>query len=84
MEQIFTERLLPARDYSKSGETSEKAKEEVLAPDTVSLVTLEWARVLMDCSTRVKDTKTHGQLVWWHESVTPLRKSWQEDQEFKG
>lgn len=63
MEQVFTECLLPARNYSKSGGTSEKAKEEVLAPDTVSLVTLEWALDLMDCSARVKSTKTHGQLV---------------------
>lgn len=62
MEQIFTEHLLPARDYSKSGETSEKAKEEVLAPDTVSLVTLEQALVLMNCSTGVKGTKTLRQL----------------------
>lgn len=66
MEQIFTERLLPARDYSKSGGTSEKAKEEVLAPDrglhSGALVALERALVLMDCSTRVKGTKTDRQL----------------------
>lgn len=50
MEQIFPECLLPARDYSKSGGTSEKVKEEVLAPDrglhSGALVT-EWAFVLM-------------------------------------